>query len=241
MRVYLDNNVFVDVEDGLYSFDDFVSNNLRLEYYYSDAHMSELLNGLVKSIPGLKDRRLTTIKTICGRRFLAQDDSFQRVFLAECDPKQAFENSVRFGFMRGYINQLAEKSTPNRQGILNELSWDAREVGSYEPYEILGKIEEKLLESKYHFGIKDYLFASEAYTGRTIFSCLFNLLDMVGYRKDKNSVARLYDSSHAFYAQKCNILVSNDSRMRLKTEAVYHYLQIKTRVMDTRSFLALVE
>lgn len=236
MRVYLDNNILVDIEDGHYKLKDFLSKPC-VEYYYSDAHISELQNGVDKEISGLRERRLNTIQSICGKRFLTQDDSGLRVRLAECEPRQAYDNAVQFGFMRGTINRIVDAFTPNRQGILNELSWDAREVGSFKPDEILEKIEEKFLASQYHFGIKDYLRYSEASTGRTIFACLFNLLDMVGYRKDKNNVSRLYDATHAFYAYRCDALVSNDARMRLKTEAVYQYFRIKTRVMDAQSFL----
>lgn len=235
MKVYLDNNVFVDIEEGAYQLVAFMSIP-NAEYYYSDVHMSELLNGLDKEIPGLEGRRLTTIETICRKRFLAQDDD-GRVCLAVCEPKQALENAMQFGFMRGYINGFARSFSPNRQGILEELSWDAREVGGYDPSEVFGKIEEKFLASQYHWSIQDYLRLSEAYTGRTVYSCLFNLLDMVGYRKDKDNVSRLYDASHAFYAQRCDVFVSNDTRMRLKAEAVYHFLEVKTKVLSTNSFL----
>lgn len=70
--------------------------------------MSELLNGLDKKILGLKERRLSTIQAICGNRFLTQDVSGRRVCLAECEPEQAFDNAVQFGFMRGAINQIVQ-------------------------------------------------------------------------------------------------------------------------------------
>ena len=79
---------------------------------------------------------------------------------------------------------------------------------------------------------------SEAFTGRAIYSCLFNLLDMVSYRKDKDNVSRLYDASHAFYAHRCDVLVSNDTKMRLKAEAVYHFLKVETKVLCTDSFIS---
>ena len=238
MRVYLDNNVFADIEDGVYQLGDFLSIP-NAEYYYSDVHMSELLNGLDNVIIGLKERRLKTIESICRKRFLAQNDD-GRVCLAECEPRQALENAVQFGFFRGYLNRLARSFTPNRQGILEELNWNAREVGGYNPNEVFEKIDEKMLASKYHCGIRDYLCWSEAYTGRAIYSCLFNLLDMVSYRKDKDNASRLYDASHAFYAHRCDVLVSNDTRMRLKAGAVYHYLKVETKVLCTNSYLSSI-
>lgn len=61
---------------------------------------------------------------------------------------------------------------------------------------------------------------------------------MVSKCKDKNNIARLYDSSHAYYAQKCTVLVSIDARMRIKAEAVYHYVNFNTKVTDAQSYLS---
>lgn len=235
MRVYLDNNVLIDIEKNEYNLMDFLSIT-GVEYYYSNAHISELLNGIDKSIPGLKEKRLSTINALCGNNYLFQDAP-SRIMLAICTPEQAYENVSRLGSMRERINELANNFTPNRAGILKEFQWDSKEVGNYSPKEIFEVVDIKFRESKYHFGIKEYLRRSEAYTGSTIYSSLFNLLDMVSYRKDKDNVARLYDSSHAYYAQKCAILVSNDARMRVKAEAVYNYLNVWTRVMSAEEYV----
>lgn len=237
MRVYLDNNVLISIEENIYGLKDFVSISTA-EYYYSNAHINELLNGEDRSILGLKEKRLTTIKAVCGDKYLSQDTP-SVIRLARCAPEQAYENVSQFGFMRGSINKSAKSFTPNRVGILEELQWDAREVGNYSPDKIFEAIDKKLLASKYHYGIKEYLLLSKAYTESSVYSSLFNLLDMVSYRKDKNNVARLYDSSHAYYARKCNMLVSDDARMRVKAEAVYHFLNVHTRVMGSDEFLKL--
>lgn len=236
MRVYLDNNILIDVEENVYSTNDFLSIP-KVEYYYSDAHISELLNGVDKFIPGLKERRLSTINELCGNNYIFSDTPFC-LKLARCDPEQAYENVIRCDFMRGRINELALCFKPNRAGILKEFQWDVKEVGNYSTKEIFGVIDKKYRESQYHYGIKEYLIMSEACTGRTIYSSLFNLLDMVGYRKDRNNVSRLYDSSHAYYAQKCAVLVSNDARMRAKAEAVYYYLNVHTCVMSADEYFA---
>lgn len=237
--MYLDNNIFIDIEDNVNSINDFLS-IAGAEYYYSDAHISELLNGVEKAIPKLKERRLYTINAVCGNKYLFQD-SPSRIRLARCSPEQAYENVFQFDFLRRKINGLVSGFTPNRAGILEEFRWDAKEVGNYPANKIFEAIDKKYHASKYHYGIKEYLILSGAYTESTIYSSLFYLLDMVGYRKDKNNVARIYDSSHAYYAQKCAILVSNDTRMRVKAEAVYHFMQVKTRVMSAADFLETFE
>ena len=75
MRVYLDNNVLVSIEDNTYGLTDFLSIT-GAEYYYSNAHIYELLNGVDKLIPGLRERRLSTINAICDSRYLFQDSEF---------------------------------------------------------------------------------------------------------------------------------------------------------------------
>lgn len=235
MRVYLDNNVLIDLEENLYSLKDFLSIH-GVEYYYSNAHISELLNGVDRSIPGIKERRLSTINVVCGNKYLFQDTP-SIIKFARCTPEQAYENVRQSDFMRELINEMAKGFTPNRAGILEELQWDAKEVGNYPPEDIFEAIDKKYRASKYNFGIKEYLLLSEAYSESTVYISLFNLLDMVGYRKDKNNVARLYDSSHAYYAQMCDVLVSNDARMRVKAEAVYHYRSVTTRVMNVAEYL----
>lgn len=234
MRVYLDNNVLISIEENKYSLNDFISIP-ESEYYYSNAHISELLNGVEKSIPGLKERRLSTINTVCGSNYLFQDtDSIQ---LANCNPEQVYDSMSKVDFMRVGINNLANNFTPNRAGILEELQWDAKEVGNYSPKDIFEEIDKRLRTSKYKLSIEDYLNLCEARTESTVYNSLFNLLDMVSYRKDKNNVSRLYDSSHTYYAQKCDLLVSDDARMRVKAEAVYYYLNVQTRVMSAEEFL----
>lgn len=42
MRVYLDNNVLIDIEQGKLNEEEFLSKPNK-EYYYSDAHLGELL------------------------------------------------------------------------------------------------------------------------------------------------------------------------------------------------------
>ena len=59
-----------------------------------------------------------------------------------------------------------------------------------------------------------------------------------GEKKTNHSdVARLYDSSHAYFAQLCDVLVTNDMKMGMKVKAVYSFLNVKTMVMSANEFL----
>jgi hypothetical protein len=44
----------------------------------------------------------------------------------------------------------------------------------------------------------------------------------------------LWDSSRCGFASFCDILISNDSRMRLKSEAAYNMLGVKTKIFGLK-------
>lgn len=56
---------------------------------------------------------------------------------------------------------------------------------------------------------------------------------------DHSNIARMHDASHAYFAQLCDVFVSNDKKMRYKTEAVYSYLGVDTRVESGEEYLGL--
>ena len=86
-----------------------------------------------------------------------------------------------------------------------------------------------------------YLTRTEAIMGKPIYHTLMQLIDMANYWGDKKTnrsdVARLYDSSHAYFAQLCDVLVTNDTKMRMKVKAIYSFLNVKTKLVSAFDFL----
>lgn len=68
MKVYLDNNVLVDIDYGKFNLSDFLSIQ-NAEYYYSDAHLSELLEALGNQKVS-QEGRLNLISEICGHNYI---------------------------------------------------------------------------------------------------------------------------------------------------------------------------
>ena len=70
---------------------------------------------------------------------------------------------------------------------------------------------------------------------------IFNLLDIVGYWKDrknlKSDLARMYDSSHAFFSTYCDYFISNDKRARYKTKVAFEIYKIQTQVLSYEELL----
>ena len=68
MKVYLDNNVLVDIEDGKNILSDFISIQ-HVEYFYSEAHLNELLEA--SSNPKVsQSERLELINQLCGNNII---------------------------------------------------------------------------------------------------------------------------------------------------------------------------
>ena len=236
MRLYLDNNILIYIENGKYELSQFLSVS-DAEYYYSEIHMDELMNGL-DIYPELKDIRLKTIGELCGSKYIVPDVAGVKMEIEERLPQSAFNLSMRFKFIHDQIYLFSKSMKIEREVFLKGLKMNRLDVNNYKPTEILPLLDIKMKEN-WGYGIKEHLEKSVANTGRTVFLTLFNLLDFVCYWHDEDHAARLYDSSHAYFAQLCDVLVSNDRRMKIKSEAVYSYLGIETKVVTADEFLGI--
>ena len=237
MKVYLDNCIFVDIEKGDLDLSVFCRTE-RTEYFFSLAHIYELMRGVERN-PDLKKKRLSTLSVLCDDNFLDEDDLGQSIELAHIPAEIVFDRYERFRTSTVVVERVVAKYNPNRQGIIDELKLNKIEVGNIVPSKIFNFLESKLMESSNHFGVEEFLRRSEAYTLKTKYSTLFNLLDSVFYWKDEHNINRLYDSSHACHAQYCDMLVTNDRRMAIKAKAIYSYFGVKTQVKNSDEYLRL--
>lgn len=234
MKVYLDNCIFVDIEKGNLNLSDFCRND-GTEYFFSLAHINELSRGVFKT-PDLKKTRLSTLSVLCGDNFLEEDDQGQSIELTHIPADIVFGRCELLRKVTVCFEQVVAKYNPNRQGIIDELNINKIEIGNIDYGDILNVLKSKLMDSSYHFGIEEFLRYSEAFTLKAKYSTLFNLLDSVFYWKDEQNINRLYDSAHACCAQYCDVLVTNDKRMAIKAKAIYSYLGVKTRVVNSEEY-----
>lgn len=241
MKVYLDNNVIVGIEEGDYSQSMFTSLPC-VEYYYSSAHVEELIEG--KDNPKISvERRLATISDLTGTNHILngnQDPEFfqksiQEMYTLACTPLHTM--------LRHRINIATNNFNVDNDRFLEILRLKRIEVNNIKTCDIFSEIERRLLEADDpadRISVKEYLKRSEA-VDRSLYCTLFNLLDFACFHKDKptshSNIARMHDASHAYYAQLCDVFVSDDKRMRYKTEAVYHYLGVRIQVMSGKEYL----
>ena len=116
---------------------------------------------------------------------------------------------------------------------------DARRFNNEKPESVL-RILDKRMNEKLQMGLLQYLKASEAIPGRPLFCTLLNIIDAANYwgdtKTNHSDIARLNDASHAYFAQICDVLVTNDKRMIAKVKAIYSFLHISTKVLSVRDY-----
>lgn len=233
---YLDNNVLVDIEQGIISISDFLSLQ-NSKYFFSPSHIDELIEG--ERISKLSiDNRLALIEHLASNNYIMP--GYPNPELCARSPLQVYQDvkTPQATFIRQLINQSASNFILDRDEFLKIVRLRKIEVNNIPSQEIIIKLNEIL--SKYmNISIPELLFRSEA-IGSAVFGTLFNLLDLACYHRDRqtdhSNIARLHDASHAYYAQLCNIFVSQDKKMRYKTKAVYSYLGIDTQVLSFQEF-----
>lgn len=235
MKVYLDNNVLVDIETGKYTIDVFMSIP-GVTYYYSDAHINELLEA--KGNPKVSQNdRLGLISEMCGSHNILTG-GFAAPEFFDKTPEEMYK--LCDNPLREFIAQQVNTGDDVFVGIRERLDFDNAVFNNVSPDLVLKMIDERASQ-KIGMDLLTYLHSTDAYGGKPLYHTLFNLIDSANYWGDKktnrSNIARLYDSHHAYFAQICDVLVTNDKRMRAKTTAIYSFLGVKTKVVSTEEYL----
>lgn len=84
----------------------------------------------------------------------------------------------------------------------------------------------------------------EKVDGFQLFIDAYSMLDMIGYKSDKlpkasnamNSVST--DAQHAYFAAFCDYLITQDSHLASKAQALYHEFGISTKVISPQEVIA---
>lgn len=234
-KVYINNNVYVDIE----------MNNLKIEqfeskpdcfYFYSDAHICELLEAKGNKRVS-QEGRLALISKLCGLNNILTG-GFDKPEFLEKEPVEMYR--LCDNMLRRIIAQKVNTGDELFMEMRKRLDFDSTVFNNESPEMVLGIIDERV-KRIFGFDLLTYLRKTEAYGGKPLYHTLFNLIDSANYWGDKktahSNVARLYDSAHAYFAQVCDILVTNDKRMRAKTKAVYSFLGVKTEVLSVTEYL----
>lgn len=234
MNVYLDNNVLIDIEKGKRSLEHFLQKHC--EYYYSDVHLNELLEGRDNPLIS-QEERLAMLTQMCGKNCIITGVLDRPEFI-EKDPHEMYK--IVDTPLRSIINQLANQSNEVYSKIREQLGFDGRKFNNEEPEKVLKTIDKKMKEIL-GIGLLSYLLQTEALGGKPLYNTLVSIIDAANYwgdkKTDRSTIARMNDAAHAYSAQICDVLVTDDKKMRAKIRAVYSFLGVSTKVMSVDGFL----
>lgn len=75
-----------------------------------------------------------------------------------------------------------------------------------------------------------------------LFTSLYLALNLSGFLSDKKrNLKNIYtDSEHAYYASSCDFFVTNDSRLREKTDAIYSQYNIQTKIISSDKLITIM-
>ncbi|KQS48611.1 hypothetical protein ASG38_05585 [Flavobacterium sp. Leaf359] len=249
MHAYLDNNILIDIEQNNISKETIINNidvNIN-RFFYSSAHLQEAheIKGSTEEIKERLKKRFNTITETTDNNYLFHELKTKIVHKQIQIPSVVYQTitEVKFGqsTMKGMVNNVSEEQ---KALFRSQLNLDITKLNNYNPVEVVEQINEK----KDVFGgfslldLIDHAIAqfpnNEDFGLHNKFAGVFELLDLVGYWKDKynekSNYARLWDSNHAYYASSCDYFVSDDRRTRNKANVAFHLFNINTKVVSSR-------
>ena len=250
MRAYLDNNIFVYLENGTIELKELIDKiDPRIDkIFYSSAHMQEAdeITGMTEEERNERiSRRIKTIEKITQSNYLYQDLE-NNVFYQIQNPAVVLDTIREVLFANSAMKALANLITEEQRVLArNSIGLDAAKLNNYSPTEVIDHLNIKLVDwgqghsflEMIELGLSFHP-QGQTFGLRNRIAGIFELLDMFGYWKDKanekSNYARLWDSSHTFFAAFCDYFISDDKRARNKARVVYGIYDIGTKVVSSK-------
>jgi len=252
MTAYLDNNIIVSLENGDFTFEEvmdlFPENKIR--FFYSSAHIFEAEafkgNAFMRKDEFLL-QRFKSIRYLFKNNYLFVNPGENRITHIIEDPKEVYDTItlVPFGIeaMKGFMNIFSKEQ---KQEARDQIGIDIQKLNNYNSIEIIEHLSAKLSKWGTNMSFIEMIEAGIKLhpNGNTLglhnrIAGVFELLDMLGYWKDKetetSNYARLWDADHSFFASYCDYFVCNDKRTRQKTDVVYNIYNINTKIISLKT------
>lgn len=250
MKVYLDNNIFIDIEEEQYSISDIKSllNTDNLDIYYSQTHISEADEITSSNRISKIDVRLKSLSKITNNNYIEIDRETKDLVMNILTPKESMDRlkywDQKYNIkerQKDFVNNVSQKQ---KEEVRTILGIDAKKLNNYNYKEILKHLETKKSEFN-NMSLNDLIiYSTHLITGNepTLadkIAATFELLDLIGYWKDcyteKSNFARHQDSMHTFYSSKCDYFITNDKRTMHKANIIYNIYGINTKAINTKS------
>ncbi|MBZ4190447.1 hypothetical protein [Niabella beijingensis] len=250
LNVYLDNNIVVSVENGEYSLNELKTllPNKEINLFYSAAHLYEAESfpgNLILSRETFLNRRFQTIRNLFKNNYLYLDLNGNIVRRLVEDPQNVYNTITEIPSaitaMKGFMNFISKEL---KEQIRDSLGIEVHKLNNYTEENVLEHLNAKLPGLGMDISFMELIEMSinchpdgSTFGLHNRIAAIFELLDMLGYWKDKetntSNYARLWDADHCFNASYCDYFVSNDKRTRNKAKVVYRIYKAETKVIST--------
>lgn len=247
MKVYLDNNIFIYLEENKISLNDLeilIENKID-KILFSASHIQETLEIKGENEIQKNQRINTRLKVISEftNNFYICENLQNQVEEFEESPFSVIETITEVSFAQNAMKNLVNFITEEQKlEVQKMLGIDTKKLNNYSPIEVVSQLTNKLTQYGEDFTFLNMIEIGISHhpDGHTFgrsnrIAGIFELLDMLGYWKDKanekSNYARLWDSSHTSYASYCDYFISNDKRTVNKAKVVYDIYGINTKVL----------
>lgn len=245
---YLDNNIIIDIEQGITSIENLISNidSEIKQFFYSASHLQEAHE--MKGTPTEKkerlEKRFQTISQITNNNYLFHELKTQIVHKQIEKPMVVYQTITEVSFGQTAMKSMVNSADEAQKAIFrNQLNLDITKLNNYSPEEVVKQINEKkdAFGGYSLIGLIEHaitLFPNNKDFGlHNKFGGVFEMLDLVGYWKDKynekSNYTRLWDSNHAYFSSFCDYFVSNDKRTRNKANVAFHIFYANTKAVSS--------
>lgn len=249
MTAYLDYNIYTSIVDGDYTLQKLLGSFPSInKIYYSASHVQEVYNITAQSQSHRKelmDRKLLSISEITQNHYLYHEQATNKMHYLIEDPFIVLETISEFPFAQRAMNSFMNLATKEEKEMFRiMMGVDIKKLNNYNPEDVITHLNTHLSELGSGTSFIEMIemamnsFPKDGTYGlANRMAAVFELLDFMGYWKDRetptSNYARLWDSSHAYYASYCNYYISDDKRNRNKAKVVYDIYQINTQIVSS--------
>jgi len=248
--VYLDFNVLVNLLEGKLMTAD-IKKTIGLSnviFPFSLGHIEEIHN--IKESKGLPriiaiNNHLSLIDSVSKRQYLEKDDSDLFYKKRSCSAFEIYEKISQPdapGEMpyEYYANAITEEQ---KQEIRMALNVDSKTLNNIHHLSIIEHLNARFSRQQDGATFLEIIELAKKHYPPDLkwgmemnISAVFTILDIAGYWKDSisptSNIARSWDAYHSGVASYCDVLISQDKRMRLKAQIAYDLFNINTKILS---------
>lgn len=243
-RLYLDNNIFIDIENRDYSILD-IMDSLNLEngkFMFSSSHFFEALE--INHTDPIQRRkwivkRCKTLEDICKYNYLYTLENGEISWMMQT-PFKILDHLEDDKLSETLTPILSFLDKQLRKDFVENCGFDIRTHSNCAARDVFTELD-KTLRNTQNQSIDKILTESKKFndtfeiTLSHKYAQYFEILDLMGFAKDKftskSNFARFQDSQHAFFASACDVFITSDKRTAAKTSAIFHKEGVKTLVL----------